>query len=505
MNSTNELINRLLSYGIQKNLIHPRDLNYHANILLRMLDEPSPLGNIVPSVTAEPIEDILEDLLVWAEKHGKLPPDPTIEEKDLFDTEVMAALTPPPSYVEERFLDFYQQSPCKATDFLYRFAAATNYIREKRIAKDEKWSVLSPYGDILISINLSKPEKDPRDIERAKHQPSRDYPKCLLCAENENYKGGGGHPARGNHRLIELKLAEETWFLQYSPYVYYNEHCIILKETHEPMKLTKKTFRRMMDFVRQFPHYFIGSNADLPIVGGSILSHDHFQGGRFVFPMEKAKETDSVNLRHHEVSACILRWPVSVIRLRGKDPEELAFLGYTLLERWKNYSDPCADLLSHTGDTPHNTITPIARLKDGIYELDLALRNNRTTPERPHGLFHPRESLHHIKKENIGLIEVMGLAILPARLKSEMQELSEKILRRDLSSVSSSPSLAKHYSFAEKILKQENFDETNIRSVLEENIGKIFTRVLEDAGVFKQDEKGLSAFQKAKEVLLEDL
>lgn len=508
MQDINELIHRLLRYSLSKGLIQHRDLIYHQNNLLKILgldglDEPFSF-DITKAEPIEAVEDILSDLTDWAMETSLLH-DPTTEEKDLFDTKLIGALIPPPSQVEHEFYQRYQESAVTATDFYYDFSKATNYIREQRIAKDEKWRIPSSYGDIHMSINRSKPEKDPRDIARAKTQGSLGYPQCLLCVENENYAGRPGHPARGNHRLISMDLNGEQWFLQYSPYVYYNEHCIILKSTHDPMKLSSETFQRMMAFLQLFPHYFIGSNADLPIVGGSILAHDHFQGGRYTFPMEVAKEEHTRKLKYHSVTASILNWPVSVLRLKGQDPENVAKLAHTIYERWQTYSDPSVNIIAYTDGTPHNTLTPIGRFRNGSYELDLALRNNRTTTDRPFGLFHPRESLHHIKKENIGLIEVMGLAILPARLKTEMEELGKLMVAGNLTAIQSSSTLSKHVDFARDVLQQHSCTPANISSLLHEAMGHTFVKVLEDTGVFKRDIAGIDAFERCLEVLLEDL
>lgn len=499
------LIQRLLHYALRTNLIESRDFSYHLNNLLLFFHLDSWEQPSLALDESESVEIILADFVTWASENGILPQNPTIDEADRFDTRLIGTLIAMPSVIEKIFWEHYDRSPSEATDFYYQFSQNTNYIRRKRIEKDEKWCVNSPYGKIHLSINLSKPEKDPRDIAKAKTLTASNYPKCLLCVENENYAGRPSHPARGNHRIIGIHLCNEPWFFQYSPYVYYNEHCIILKESHEPMKLSEETFLRMMDFLRYFPHYFIGSNADLPIVGGSILSHDHFQGGRYVFPMEIAEELHVSTLKNDKTTVSILNWPLSVLRLRGKNPQELARSGHTILERWKNYSDASVDLHAHTGDTPHNTVTPIARYKNGFYELDLALRNNRTDAERPFGIFHPRESLHHIKKENIGLIEVMGLAILPARLKQEMAQIEQHLLADDPDAVRSSKTLSKHADFVEQIVSDPSYNPQNLRSLLLENIGNVFVQVLEDAGVFKTDEAGRRAFLKAKEVLLEDL
>ena len=408
----------------------------------------------------------------------------------------MGCITPMPSQVQENFKKHYEISPKDATDFYYNFSCNTNYIRLDRIAKDLKWKVNSDYGELDITINLSKPEKDPKAIAAAKNVKSSDYPKCFLCKENEGYAGHVNHPARENHRIIPLTLNGAPWYLQYSPYVYYNEHCIVFNGEHVPMKIDKSTFVKLFDFVKMFPHYFIGSNADLPIVGGSILSHDHFQGGNYTFAMAKASSLYSFNVEGYpNVSCDILKWPLSVIRLTSDSTEDIIDLAEHILNKWRSYTDSDAYIFAKTDNGLHNTITPIARFRNGKYELDLTLRNNITTKEHPLGLYHPHEELHHIKKENIGLIEVMGLAVLPSRLKEEMNLLANYIINKK--DISSNSHIAKHEKWVKDILTHRN-DITcdNIFSVLQDEIGKVFIKVLEDAGVYKCTPDGLTSFKK---------
>ena len=408
----------------------------------------------------------------------------------------MNCITPRPSQLQNRFWFLYETSPKEATDFYYDFSQNTNYIRRDRIAKDLKWKVPSEYGDIDITINLSKPEKDPKLIAAAKNAPSSGYPKCLLCRENEGYAGNTNHPARQNHRIIPLRLGNSDWNMQYSPYVYYNEHCIVFNNRHTPMKIDTSTFVKLFDFVKMFPHYFIGSNADLPIVGGSILSHDHFQGGHYTFAMAKAKSVFSFEVpEFNNVSCEVLKWPLSVIRLKSDSTEDIVRLASHILVKWRNYTDEDAFIFANTDGKPHNTITPIARFRDGMYELDLALRNNITTPEHPLGVYHPHEKLHHIKKENIGLIEVMGLAVLPSRLKNEMNLLAEYIIKGK--DISGNEAIAKHADWANEILStRHDITSENVMEVLETEIGKVFVKVLEDAGVYKCTPEGLESFKK---------
>ncbi|MBQ5581455.1 MAG: UDP-glucose--hexose-1-phosphate uridylyltransferase, partial [Clostridia bacterium] len=409
---------------------------------------------------------------------------------------LMGVVTPRPSDVVKTFQSLYGESPEKATDWFYQFSQDTNYIRATRVAKDIRWSVPSEFGDIDISINLSKPEKDPRDIAAAKTAKQSAYPKCQLCLENEGYAGRMDHPARQNHRIIPVTINESHWGFQYSPYVYYNEHCIVLNGEHVPMKIDRAAFRKLFDFVGQFPHYFLGSNADLPIVGGSILSHDHFQGGRYEFAMAKAPYESTFTVPGYEdVEAGIVHWPLSVIRLRGEDDARIIDLADHILKAWRGYTDEAAFIFAETDGEPHNTITPIARKRDGKFELDLALRNNITTEECPLGVYHPHAEYHHIKKENIGLIEVMGLAILPARLKTEMALLAE-CLTGD-KRMEDYPELEQHAEWARDIAaRRTDLNKDTVDDILKEEIGHVFVHVLEDAGVYKCTEEGRAAFER---------
>ena len=408
----------------------------------------------------------------------------------------MGILTPKPSQVIKEFRTYYEESPKKATEFFYEFSQDTNYIRRDRVKKDMKWKVNSPYGDIDITINLSKPEKDPKAIAAAKNAKQSSYPKCQLCMENEGYAGRMNHPARQNHRIMPLVINDSKWGFQYSPYVYYNEHCIVFNGQHVPMKIDKAAFTKLFDFVKQFPHYFLGSNADLPIVGGSILTHDHFQGGHYEFAMERAAiEKEFVIPGYEDVKAGIVHWPLSVIRIQCKDEKRLIELADYILKKWRGYTDEEAYIFAETDGEPHNTITPIARKKGDMYELDLTLRNNITTKECPLGLYHPHNEYHHIKKENIGLIEVMGLAVLPSRLKAEMEHLSECLVKGE--DVSQYEDLKKHAPWVDEIKeKYEDINEENVEDILKEEIGQVFVKVLEDAGVYKCTEEGRKAFDR---------
>ena len=412
-----KVISELVSYGMLNGLITEDDKVYVINRLLELFDKKDFVWS---DEQVRPIHLILEDMMNYAIEQGIMEDD-TITTKDLFDTKIMGLITPMPSQVREKFQRLYSESPKLATDYYYKFSQDTNYIRRDRIEKDEKWTTDTEYGQIDITINLSKPEKDPRDIAKAATAKKNEYPKCLLCEENEGYAGHISHPARQNHRIIPVKLADRDYYFQYSPYVYYNEHCIVFNKEHTPMKIDKAAFVKLLDFVKQFPHYIVGSNADLPIVGGSILSHDHFQGGSYTFAMAKAPYEYMFQVKGYEdVTSGIVKWPMSVIRLQSKKPERIVELSDYILNAWRNYTDEDAFIFSETDGEPHNTITPIARMNGDLYEMDLVLRNNITTEEKPWGVYHPEEKLHHIKKENIGLIEVMGLAVLPARLKKEM-------------------------------------------------------------------------------------
>ena len=492
----NKRIAQLINYGITRGLIEPEDQYWARNGILAVLgldsyQQPEEL----PEYEA-PLEEILKDLLDDAEARGVIPGGVT--SRDLMDTKLMAFLTPRPSQVIEKFWDQYRISPQMATEWYYDFSRYTDYIRSYRVIKDMKWVAKTEYGDLDITINLSKPEKDPRAIAAAKLQKSVGYPKCLLCREAEGYVGRMDYPGRANHRIIPLKLNGENYFLQYSPYVYYNEHCIVLNEQHVPMKIDRATFQRLLDFVRQFPHYFLGSNADLPIVGGSILSHDHFQGGRYSFAMEKAPvERELVFPGFEDVQAGIVCWPMSVIRLRCADSGRIVQLADKILTAWRGYTDESASIFAETEGEPHNTITPIARRRGKDFEMDLVLRNNLTTQEHPLGLFHPHAQLHHIKKENIGLIEVMGLAVLPARLKDELRELAQ--LLRTGGDLYAGEATAKHAPWAEELKTRHDFTKEDADAVLRQEVGEVFKKVLEHAGVFKRDEAGRAAFLRFAE------
>ena len=481
-------LDALVRYGIGCGLIEQADACYVKNRLLEILRlDEAPAEEEIHAALPELLAALTDDAVQRGLTGG------SVTERDLFDTKLMGALTPYPHEVRAEFARRYAASPEAATDWFYRFSQDTNYIRRDRIARDLKWKYASPYGALDITINLSKPEKDPRDIAAAKAAPQSGYPRCLLCAENEGYAGRGNHPARQNHRILPLTLDGSQWYLQYSPYVYYNEHCIALNAEHRPMHIDGVTFRRLLDFVTIFPHYFIGSNADLPIVGGSILSHDHFQGGRYRFAMEEAPVEREVRFADFPaVRAGVVCWPMSVIRLTSADRAQLLALAERILARWRGYSDPEAGVFAETDGVPHNTITPIARRRGADYELDLVLRCNITTPELPLGVFHPHPELHHIKKENIGLIEVMGLAVLPARLKKELEGVRTAILtgvdlRQD-------ETLGKHADWVDELRQRYDFTPENTEDILRQEVGAVFTRVLEDAGVFKRNDAGQRAF-----------
>ena len=487
----NKLISELVKYGIEKGLIDTEDKVFVINRLLELFGLNSFTWT---DVTVRSIDCILSDITDYAIETGLVVED-TITNRDLFDTQVMGLITPMPSYVRNKFRELYKKSPKKATDFYYRFSKDTNYIRTDRIAKDEKWTADTQYGVIDITINLSKPEKDPRDIAKSASQVKSEYPKCLLCVENEGYAGTVFHPARQNHRIIPIKLANQNYYMQYSPYVYYNEHCIIFNEEHKPMKIDKSVFGKLLDFISLFPHYTIGSNADLPIVGGSILSHDHFQGGAYSFSMAKAPFEFMYEVPGYEdVTVGTVYWPMSVIRLQSKDKERIVELSNHILETWRGYSDEAAFIFAETDGEPHNTITPIARMNGSLYEMDLVLRNNITTDEKPWGVYHPDEKLHHIKKENIGLIEVMGLAILPARLKTEMEMLANALVeKRDIRDMES---ISKHADWVDEWYAKYEITADNVTEILHEEIAKRFVEVLECAGVFKRTKEGTEAFDR---------
>ena len=480
----------LVQYALDTGLAEEADRVWAVNGLLEDLGLSD--WEEVPG-RVRPLEEILGEILDWAVAQGRIEDGTT--SRDLFDTKLMGRLTPRPAQVRAAFAERYARSPEEATDWYYQFSQNTDYIRRYRVARDQKWIAHTDYGDLEITINLSKPEKDPRAIAAARSAPQGGYPKCLLCRENEGYAGRMNHPARQNHRLIPVTIDGKDWFFQYSPYVYYNEHCIVFNGQHVPMKIDRSAFRKLLDFVKQFPHYFVGSNADLPIVGGSILSHDHFQGGRHVFAMEKAPVERAVSFPGFaDVEAGIVRWPLSVIRLRCGDDNRLVDLAEKILTAWRGYTDEEAVIYAHTDGQPHNTITPIARMRNGRYELDLVLRNNLTTPEYPLGLYHPHPELHHIKKENIGLIEVMGLAVLPARLKGELAELADALVQG--ADLRGSETLAKHADWAEELKTRYTFTAENVTDILQSEVGAVFAQVLEHAGVYKRTPEGRAAFQR---------
>ena len=486
---TETYIDSLISYAMNTGLAEPEDHQVLTNRLLELLQKDDYVPSDEPQ--SEDLEEILAGILDYAVQNGII--EDNITARDLFDTKIMGTLTPMPREVIRTFAEKYAISPVAATDWYYKFSCDTDYIRRYRIAKDMRWKYDSPYGQMDITINLSKPEKDPRAIAAAKNAPQSSYPKCQLCAENEGYAGRMNHPARQNHRIIPITVAEQDWCLQYSPYVYYNEHCIVFNKQHIPMKIDRSAFEKLLDFVTVFPHYFVGSNADLPIVGGSILSHEHFQGGHYTFAMETAPVETSVTFAGYEdIKAGIVKWPMSVIRLDGKDPKRLADLGEKILNCWRSYSDESVGVLAFSDGEPHNTITPIARRRGTDYELDLVLRCNITTDEHPLGVFHPHADKHHIKKENIGLIEVMGLAVLPSRLKKELSDLSEAIVSG--TDIKNDEVLSKHADWVEELKKQYTFTAENTMEIILRETGKVFSEVLEDAGVYKNTEEGRHAF-----------
>ena len=489
-----ESIAKLVQYGMEQGLLQEEDRIYAINRILEVLKLDDYQEQ--EQVPEHPdLEETLNELLDYAAEKGLMEHNSVVY-RDLFDTKLMDCLMPRPSEVTAKFRELYQKSPVEATDYFYKLSQDSNYIRRYRIKKDMRWSVPSPYGDIDISINLSKPEKDPKAIAAAKLAKQSGYPKCLLCKENVGYAGRVNHPARQNHRIVPLKINGTDWGFQYSPYVYYNEHCIVFNFEHIPMKIERATFVKLFDFIKLFPHYFIGSNADLPIVGGSILSHDHYQGGHYTFAMAKAPiEQHFMIPGYEDVEAGIVKWPLSVIRIRSGNEKRLIDLAEHILECWRGYTDEAAFVFAETDGEPHNTITPIARKVGDTFELDLALRNNITTEEYPLGVYHPHAEYHHIKKENIGLIEVMGLAILPARLKEEMELLAEYLVEKK--DVRSCEALEKHADWAEKIVPlHPELNADNVMDILKEEIGKVFVGVLEDAGVYKCTEEGRKAFAR---------
>jgi UDPglucose--hexose-1-phosphate uridylyltransferase len=501
-------IERLLQYGLKKSLISKWDVDYTRNRILEVLR----LDN-VDTVEIEdenldsPVE-ILEEILDWAAENDRIEEN-TVTYRDLFDTKIMGCFVARPSEIIRKFYEEYEnKGPETATKHFYQFCQNVHYIRTDRIAKNEHWFTPTKYGDIEITINLSKPEKDPKAIAAARLMKQGSYPKCLLCKENEGYAGRVNHPARQNLRVIPLELSGEQWYLQFSPYVYYNEHAIVFSSEHQPMKISKKTFERILEFVEKFPHYFLGSNADLPIVGGSILSHDHFQGGNHDFPMAKAKMEKEFRFpAFPNVKAGIVQWPMSVIRLQCENRHELVRLADHILQCWKSYSDESVGIYAFSGDTPHNTITPIARRRGNLFELDLVLRNNRTSEEHPLGIFHPHQEVHHIKKENIGLIEVMGLAILPGRLKEELKTLAACLVKDDyIEEIGKHQDIIKHLDWAISVKqKHPELNETNVLDILRQEVGLVFATILEHAGVFKRDETGQKAFARFIETVRETM
>ena len=484
-------ISKLATYALRTGLIEECDYTWAINSILDVLKLDSYTD---PNQDWGEIElaPVLEELMDDAHARGVLT-ESSVVYRDLFDTELMGRLTPRPALVTNLFQKLYEKDPKKATDWYYKFSQDTNYIRRDRIAKDMQWKAPTEYGELDITINLSKPEKDPKAIAAAKNLPASAYPRCQLCAENEGYAGRVNHPARQNHRIVPITINGSPWFLQYSPYVYYNEHCICLNSEHTPMKIDRACFAKLLDFVGQFPHYFVGSNADLPIVGGSILAHDHFQGGRYTFAMEKAPvETPFTLPGFEDVEAGIVKWPMSVVRIASENPDRLVELADKVLTSWRGYTDKAAFIFAETDSEPHNTITPIARMREGKFELDLVLRNNITTEEHPLGVYHPHAELHHIKKENIGLIEVMGLAVLPARLKEELAAVADALISG--SDLRAGKLTAKHAEWAEAFAKNYTITKDNALEIVQKETGLVFAKVLEHAGVYKRTAEGKAAF-----------
>ncbi len=488
-----ENIKKLVEYGVQAGLVPECERIYTTNLLLEMFCEDSYEDIEIDGEDIE-LEEVLKNLLDEAVSRGII--EDSIVYRDLFDTRLMNCLMPRPSQVQKSFWEKYEKSPKEATEYFYKLSQDSDYIRRYRVKKDMKWKVDSPYGEIDITVNRSKPEKDPKAIAAAKNAKASSYPKCLLCMENEGYAGRVNHPARENHRIIPITVNDSEWGFQYSPYVYYNEHCIVFNGQHTPMKIEKAAFVKLFDFVKLFPHYFLGSNADLPIVGGSILSHDHFQGGHYTFAMAKAPIEREVTVPGYEdVEAGIVKWPLSVLRIRSKDEKRLIELADHILGKWRGYTDEAAFIFAETDGEPHNTITPIARKVGEVFELDLTLRNNITTEEHPLGVYHPHAKRHHIKKENIGLIEVMGLAVLPSRLKEEIELLAEYITEGK--DIRSNEKIEKHAEWVEAFLAEyDNVTKENVTDILKKEIGNVFVEVLEDAGVYKCTEEGREAFMR---------
>lgn len=485
-----QAITELVQYGLDTGLVAPEDKIFVTNQILEALGLES-YEETPGSRGAEELEQILKEITDYAVEKELIAD--SIVYRDLFDTKIMGKLVPLPSMVSHKFYELYQEGPKKATDYFYKLSQDSDYIRRYRIKKDQKWITETPYGEMEITINLSKPEKDPKAIAAAKNATQSGYPKCQLCKENEGYAGRVNHPARQNHRIIPVRIDGKDWGFQYSPYVYYNEHCIVFNGEHVPMKIERATFAKLLDFVSQFPHYFVGSNADLPIVGGSILAHDHFQGGHYTFAMERAPIETEISFEGYEdVKAGIVKWPMSVIRLNAKEPERLINLADKILGSWRGYTDEAAMILAETDGEPHNTITPIARRRGEDFELDLVLRNNLTTPEHPLGIYHPHEEFHHIKKENIGLIEVMGLAILPGRLKKELEAVEEKLLSGE--DMTEDPLTKSHAKWAADIAANYEITAENVKEIVQKETGIVFSKVLEQAGVYKRTPEGKEAF-----------
>ena len=491
-------IKKLVEYGVQTGLTPECERTYTTNLLLEIFKEDDYEDVSIEGEELD-LEQILKELLDEAVARGLV--EDSVVFRDLFDTKLMNCLLPRPAQVQKTFWEEYEKSPEAATEFFYKFSQDSDYIRRYRVKKDMKWKVDSPYGEIDITINLSKPEKDPKAIAAAGAAKASSYPKCQLCMENEGYAGRANHPARETHRIIPITINDSRWGFQYSPYVYYNEHCIVFNGQHVPMKIDRAAFVKLFDFVKQFPHYFLGSNADLPIVGGSILSHDHFQGGNYTFAMAKAPVEIPVTIPGYEdVEAGIVKWPLSVLRIRHADEKRLIDLADHVLQAWRGYTDEDAFIYAETDGTPHNTITPIARKKGDMYELDLTLRNNITTEEHPLGVYHPHAQYHNIKKENIGLIEVMGLAVLPSRLKEELEILADYIVEGK--EIRSNEKIAKHADWTDSFLpKYDSITKDNVMDILKEETGIVFTHVLEDAGVYKCTEEGRRAFMRFIETL----
>jgi UDPglucose--hexose-1-phosphate uridylyltransferase len=492
-------LNELTAYAQAKQLITEEDMIYSKNQLLEALHLEESKENPRPEKPKRELSEIMKDILDWAAEEGRLEND-TVTERDLLDTKLMGIFTDRPSAVTKTFRELQQTSGIEAaTAWFYEWNQDVHYIRRDRIAKNMSWSTPTDYGDLDITVNLSKPEKDPKEIQKAKNVSTSNYPLCLLCKENVGYAGRLNHPARQNLRTIPVTLNGEDWHVQFSPYVYYHEHAIVLKAEHDPMRITKETFQRLLDFVGQYPHYFIGSNADLPIVGGSILSHDHYQAGRYEFPMARAAEEETIPLSGFDgVTASKVKWPMSVVRVKGTDKRSVVLASDYILKEWKEYEDASVGIYPYSGSEPHHTITPIARYRSGMFEIDLVLRNNRTSEEHPMGIFHPHEEVHHIKKENIGLIEVMGLAVLPGRLKQELQETGEALLTENpAASLEDNELISKHRNWALDVKsKYPEFSKETQEKILQQETGLVFAEILSHSGVFKRDEAGQQAFLK---------